>query len=83
MIPADGAIVNDDIPCPKSYCVPLPKISQCHTTVTISGRTFLTSNLFLPSVPASAPAFATFPAGAFPFAEVDGPASGMSTSAML
>ena len=83
VISADGAVVNDYIPCPKSYCVPLPTVSGCYTTVRISGPTFLTSNLFLPSVPASAPTFAAFPSGAFPFPEVDGPASGMSTSAIL
>jgi hypothetical protein len=59
MIPADGAVIDDNVPCPERYCVPLP--SQIHHITSSLPQqrahkdndngacvlTFLTSNRFL------------------------------------
>lgn len=56
-------------------------MSQAHKATAFH---FLTSKRFLPSGPTSAPPdFADFPAEALDLGGADGPASGMSTSAML
>ena len=50
MVSTDSAVVHDDIPCPKSYSIPLLRSDTgalfVHDRFEI---TFLTSNLFLPS----------------------------------
>lgn len=81
MVSAYGTVVDDDIPSPQRYSVPLDMISYISLSGPEDGITFLTSNLFLPSEPVSAPDFAdlTTPFG---FAGAEEPASGISTSAM-
>ena len=83
MIPADSTVIHHNIPCPKSYRVPLQIISLIHSRRVQGLWTFLTSNLFLPSELASAPPdFDDLTPGAFDLAGAEGPASGISTSAM-
>lgn len=82
MVSANGAVVDDNVPGPQSYSVPLDSIRFPPLFGTQSYITFLTSNLFLPSAPVSAPDFADL-AKVFDFAGTEGPASGMSTSAMV
>ena len=81
MVSADGTVVDDDVPSPQSYSVPLTMVSYVPLFGPEGEITFLTSNLFLPSEPASTPDFADLTAP-FGFAGAEGPASGMSTSAM-
>ena len=81
MVSAYSTVVDDNIPSPQGYSVPLGTISDTLLIPTKGGITFLTSNLFLPSAPVSAPDFAVLSVP-FDFAGTEGPASGMSTSAM-
>lgn len=84
VISADSTVIDHDIPSPQSYGVPLENVR--HVKIGFLSKkysTFFTSNLFLPSVLASAPpAFADFTV-ALPFEGPGGPASGISTSAIL
>lgn len=82
MVSTNGTVVDDDIPGPQSYSIPLQKISLIDLCGPEGGVTFLTSNLFFPSDPASNPDFPDLTAP-FDFAGAEGPASGMSTSAMV
>lgn len=82
VISANGTVVHDNIPSPQSYSVPLEMISSLPLSHREGVVTFLTSNLFLPSGPMSAPDFADLTAP-FDFAGAEGPASGMSTSAIV
>ena len=82
MVSANSTVVDDDIPSPQSYSVPLRTISSIPLSEPEGGITFLTSNLFLPSGPMSTPDLADLTAP-FDFAGTEGPASGMSTSAMV
>ena len=75
VVAANGAVVDDDVPGPKRDCVPLCYCQHVHLMrhFSLHLHTFLTSNLFLPSVsPVLGPAFLTF-----------GAASVISTSAMV
>ena len=81
MVSTYSTVVDDNIPSPQGYSVPLDTISYTTLFLTGGGITFLTSNLFLPSEPVSAPDFAVLSVP-FDFAGTEGPASGMSTSAM-
>lgn len=81
VVSANGTVVDDNVPGPQSYSVPLDSIRLLSLFVLEGGTTFLTSNLFLPSGPVSAPDFADLTT-LFDFAGAEGPASGMSTSAM-
>lgn len=78
VVPANGTIVDHDIPRPQRHSIPLRSsydVTLLNGRYTLS-RTFLTSNLFLPSASPVPP-----PLVFFTFA---GPvASGMSTSAIL
>lgn len=82
MVSANGTVVDDNVPGPQSYSVPLDSIRILPLFGPEGGITFLTSNLFLPSGPVSAPDFADLTT-LFDFAGTEGPASGMSTSAMV
>ena len=73
MVAADGAVVDDDVPSPESYSIPLSGVSL-DLIQPPAVPTFLTSKRFL-SPSALAPALEVFV-----FA---GGASAMSTSAML
>ena len=63
------------------------QIAQLSTTISHAHKAtafhFLTSNRFLPSAPPSPPDLADLAAGAFDFAGAEGPASGISTSAIV
>jgi hypothetical protein len=75
VVSADGAVVDDNVPGPESYGVPLRHVNFAPCTLpAVSAPTFLTSKRFL-SPSALAPALATF--------VFVGGASAMSTSAML
>ena len=82
MVSANGTVIDNNIPSPQGYSVPLNTISHVLLFLSYSGTTFLTSNLFLPSEPVSAPDFADLTTP-FDFAGAEGPASGISTSAMV
>ena len=73
VVAADGAVVDDNVPRPERYSVPLRSVSYAGT-VARACPTFLTSKRFL-SPSEAAPALATFV-----FA---GGASAISTSAMF
>lgn len=81
MVSAYGAVVDNNVPGPQSNSVPLDTISYLPLFNPEGGITFLTSNLFFPSMPVSAPDFADL-ITPFDFAGTEGPASGISTSAM-
>lgn len=83
MISADGTVINNNIPRPESHRVPLKLVSSVPSHE-VRSHTFFTSNLFLPSAPASAepPAFEVL-ATALPLLGATVPTSGISTSAML
>lgn len=81
VVSANGTVVDDNVPGPQSYSVPLDSIRFLPLLGPDGGITFLTSNLFLPSGPVSAPDFADLTT-LLDFAGTEGPASGMSTSAM-
>lgn len=79
MVPANGAVVHDDIPGPKGHSLDL-EVGEVSPSPRGAGEipcqpTFFTSNLFLPS--------SFLLAASEGFLPVDGPgASVMSTSAM-
>lgn len=84
VVATDGAVVNHDVPGPERHGVPLllsvSLIVLCHTRGARFEwcRTFLTSNLFFPSISPLAPALLLFTFGA-----VAAAASVISTSAMV
>lgn len=82
VVAADGTVVDDNVPSPEGYSVPLQQVSSARRGVCHANFTFLTSKRFLPSAPPSA-ALAFLPTAFFagPL-EVEG-ASVMSTSAMV
>ena len=86
MISAYSAVIDHNIPCPQSYGVPLTTKSQRMRVKEFGQRrnTFFTSNLFLPSATDSvAPALETFIDDFGVLTGAEGPASGISTSAMM
>jgi len=54
VIPADGAVVDHDIPSPQCHCIPLQCVSMPLGASDVEFSTFLTSNFFLLSALASA-----------------------------
>lgn len=83
MVSTYGTVVHNNVPRPQCYSVPLCSVSRELLVAVIDLYTFFTSNLFLPSKPASTPALDALTAGAFDLAGAEGPASGISTSAMM
>ena len=79
VVTADGAVVDDDVPCPQRHGVPLQirQLIVADHVKRLPERTFFTSNLFFsPLSTALAPALADFAFGA-------ALASVISTSAIL
>ena len=85
MVSADGTIIHNDVPSPQCYGIPLSEISKgSRQSLTLSpSHTFLTSNLFLPSKPASAPPDLADLTLCLGFDDTEASASGISMSAML
>jgi hypothetical protein len=74
VVSADGAVVDDNVPRPQRYGIPLHRVSRVFV-VSSCVPTFLTSKRFLSPLSVLAPALATFVLGTG--------ASAMSTSAMV
>lgn len=84
MVSANGAVVDHNVPSPESDGVPLRCVTMASDWSDGALLTFLTSNFFLLSAPASAaPGLGAF-VGALALAKaVSAAASGISTSAIL